>query len=353
MSKKIIFFNSNQAWGGGEKWHFNMACALKKRGHNCVLITNKNSELALKAKKEGLELIQIKVSNLSFLNLFKIVRLYLIFKKLNADNVFMNLPSDVKLCSPIAKIAGIKKVIYRRGMPKNLKKNIINKFVFRFVDIFIANSNEIRKTIIKNLPELDEKTQIIFNGVKPKESSSLNTTMMNSPFILGNLGRLVEQKGQKQIIEIANELKLQNFPFKIKIAGKGPLSDELSKLIKHKNLEQEVELVGHVDPDSFFKSIDLFIFTSHFEGSANALIESLQYSIPAIAWDISSNPEVIENNYNGILISPFDTKSFARKIIEVLSNKNQYLNFQKEAQNTINSKFNYDSKVDEIEALIC
>ena len=351
--KRIAFFNSNKAWGGGEKWHFNMAMALKKQGHHCFLITNIESELAVKAKEAGFDVIEISVGNLSFLNPFKWFKLKKIFNEIKVQNVFMNLPSDVKLCAPIAKVAGVEKTIYRRGMPKDLKNNFINRFVFKRVDTFIANSMEIKRTITKNLPELDNKTQIIFNGVHPLEHEIDKNKELSSPLILGNLGRLVEQKGQAQLIDIALELIEKRMHFEIHIAGKGPLQSELEKKIRGNNLGDYVKLLGHVKPEEFFNTLDIFVFTSHFEGSANALIESLQYNIPAIAWDISSNPEVIEDGVNGYLIKPFQVEDFAEKIVKLSEDKEKYQQLKEKAQLTIETKFNYSHKIQEVVNLLC
>ena len=47
---KICFVNTNKAWGGGEKWHYEMAIKLSKLGHSVTVVTNTESELAQKLK---------------------------------------------------------------------------------------------------------------------------------------------------------------------------------------------------------------------------------------------------------------------------------------------------------------
>ena len=55
----ICLINTNKAWGGGEKWHFEMALNLKRLGHKITVITHEKSELQ---KKLQLESISTKVS---------------------------------------------------------------------------------------------------------------------------------------------------------------------------------------------------------------------------------------------------------------------------------------------------
>jgi glycosyltransferase involved in cell wall biosynthesis len=347
--KTVVFYNSNKVWGGGEKWHFNMALALKNKGYKAFLITNPNSELEIKAKEAGIPTYPLPTSNLSFINPLKRIKLKLLLKKLNPQAVLMNLPSDVKICAPIAKSIGVKKVIYRRGMPHPIRNTKMNRYFYSHVDTIIANSEEIKRTVTKYIESLVEKTQIIYNGVIPQEHQPRT---ISSPVRLGNLGRLVEQKGQHHLIAVAEELKNQNIAFKLDIAGKGPLSEELREQINSKGLQEHINLVGHVNPSDFFHSLDLFVFTSHFEGSANALIESLQYGVPALAFNTSSNPEVLENDISGYLIEPFNELEMANKIIELIQSPEKYKAFQKNAIETIRTKFDYHEKIKQIESLI-
>jgi len=347
--KTIVFFNTNEAWGGGEKWHLNMAISLKANSFKVIIICLPNSELAKMAKENDIDFIPISLTNLSFLNPVKILQVRSLLKKVNPFGIFMNLPRDVKICAPLAKSLGIAKVFYRRGMPHPLKNNLVNKFVFKNIDLFIANSEEIKKSIIQNCPELEEKTKIIYNGVIPKENIPKH---MNEKLILGNIGRLVEQKGQRDLLKVAKTLKVMNFPFHLYIAGTGPMKEELEQTIKRYGLKDHVELLGHRPANEVFEMIDLFIFTSHFEGSANALIEALQYQKPVVAFDISSNPEVVENGREGILIPPFDCEKMALAITELSIQPELCESFRNNAKAKINSKFNYKNKIQEVIELI-
>lgn len=347
--KSIVFFNTNQAWGGGEKWHLNMAISLKAQNFKVTVICQEDGELAKHAKANELNFIPLKLGNLSFLNPFKILQVKKILTEIKAECIFLNLPRDVKICAPIAKILKIDKIIYRRGMPHPLKNNWLNRFLFKRVDYFIANSLEIKRSIIKNFPQLESKVKVIYNGVIPKVMPS---HPRQDILILGNIGRLVEQKGHKDLIQVAAILKQKNFPFKLYIAGTGPLQDELEQKIKQLQLNEQVELLGHRPAEEVFGLIDFFIFTSHFEGSANALIEALLYQKPIIAYNISSNPEVVENGHEGILIPAFDIEKMANAVMELSIQKNLCESFQKNAKAKIETKFNYQNKVKEVIELV-
>ena len=114
---RICLFNSNKAWGGGEKWYLSTALMLQKRKYNVHLLAEKKCELFMRAQKSGIPVTGVKVSNLSFLNPVKIISLAYLLKQLRAEVIILNLSSDVKLAGIAARLAGVKKIIYRRGLP--------------------------------------------------------------------------------------------------------------------------------------------------------------------------------------------------------------------------------------------
>src|SRR5690606_21495338 len=142
----------------------------------------------------------------------------------------------------------------------------------------------------------------------------------NDEVILGNAGRLTEQKGQQYLIDMAEILKNEGIKFKLLIAGSGELKEHLLNKISEKDLTEEVQLLGHVeDMTAFFNSIDIFVFSSLYEGSANTLIEALEHKIPTVAFDISSNPEIIINGQTGILTAPKDPEAMAEAVVRLIN----------------------------------
>ena len=109
---RICFMNSNMVWGGGEKWHYEAACHFRDLGFSVMVITNKESELYYKLEdQKGILLESARISNLSFLNPFKIFHLRNLLIKHDISTVFLGLSIDVKLGGLAAKFAGIRSII--------------------------------------------------------------------------------------------------------------------------------------------------------------------------------------------------------------------------------------------------
>ena len=145
---KICFFNSVKTWGGGEKWHSDIAQAFSQEKHDVCVVSSKNSELLNRARARGIKVKSFSIGNMSFLNPLKIISLYLFFKREKFDVLIMNLSKDLKIAAPVAKLAKISKIVYRRGKIKiiyngidtkvSIKKNKEKKFFFKKRCIFVA-----------------------------------------------------------------------------------------------------------------------------------------------------------------------------------------------------------------------
>jgi len=60
-NKTICFFNSTKAWGGGEKWHYDISVRLYKKGYSTLIVTNKKSVLYSRIILTGQKVYNIKI----------------------------------------------------------------------------------------------------------------------------------------------------------------------------------------------------------------------------------------------------------------------------------------------------
>jgi len=355
--KNVCFFDSVQFWGGGEKLHLEYALEFKKKDYKVIIIAKKNSSLYEKSIANGLDVFKLTVRNLTFLNLFKIIELIVFYKKNKIDTVIFSASHDLKLGSISAKLAGVKKIVYLRGLAAPIKFSWINYVLFKYIlTHIIANSEATKGCILQNLGKYieTEKVKTIYHGINTTENNSNNKiaeiTDKGKGIILGNAGRLTQQKGQKYLIEIANELKERKLDFTLFLAGTGELLEELEYLIEKNNLQKEVVLLGFVeDMDSFMNSIDIFLLTSIWEGFGYVLVEAMLKSKPIVAFDISSNPEIVTNNETGFLIEYPDLEMFVQKTQLLIEDRNIRIKLGENGLETVLSRFNLRERITEFE----
>jgi len=360
MTKKICFFNSSKTWGGGEKWHLDIAVRLKAKGYKVTAFAYGEGELAKRLIDRGIKVHKIKISNLTFLNIFKVSRISRILKNENINTIILNLSSDMKAGGIAARKAKVEKIIYRRGSAIPVRNTTLNRHLFRnVITHIIANSGETKNTILQNNPGLfpEEKIKVIYNGIDIEKFDSQKSTAFDIPdrkgIILGNAGRMVEQKAQKYLIEIARELKNRKIPFKLLIAGQGRLFNELKDHTKNHGVEQDVVFSGFVeDIKGFMSSIDIFLLTSLWEGFGYAIVEAMAMRKPVIAFNVSSNPEIITDGETGFLVNDLDIRKFAEKIEILYKNKDQRTVMGEKGRKKVEDMFSITKTIEEVENVI-
>lgn len=361
--KNICFINTVKFWGGGEKFYLDYATGLQNKGYKVFLICNQKSILGKRAERNNIPTYYMNnVGNLSFLNPLKLYKLIRFFKNNKIDIVIFSASRDFKLGGLSSYLAKVGKRIYRRGLAIPINNNFLNRFLLQKCITHInANSEETKRTILKNLSGglSPDKIKVIYNGIKsiPENGQGLREMEIiqekGKGVILGNAGRLVEQKGQIYLIEIARKLRNRNLPFTIFIAGAGSLRQRLEEEISRYNLENDVILLGFVDDIvGFMKSIDIFLLTSEWEGFGYVLVEAMQCSKPVVAFDITSNPEIVVNNISGYLVEYPDLDEFTEKVLRLAENPTIRMSMGKAGRHKSLEKFQFEKTFKQFEDYI-
>ena len=140
--------------------------------------------------------------------------------------------------------------------------------------------------------------------------------------IVLSIGRLCSWKGFETLIDIIPDLLKENPDFKLIIVGEGEERKSLEEKIKKLGLESNVELTGriiHKNIPLYFKSAEMFILNSEYEGLPHVVLEAMQTGVPIIVSNRGGNPEVVENNFNGFLVE-YNNKEQIKKAIMNLHN---------------------------------
>jgi glycosyltransferase involved in cell wall biosynthesis len=328
--KCICFFNSNKAWGGGEKWHFENALLARDKGYKVCVVANRESALADRLKGQpGIELLRIAIGNLSFLNPITLLRLNRFYRTQSVEAVIMALPSDMKAGGIAAKFAGVRDIIYRRGIAVPVRNGVLNRLLFKHaITKLIVNSDETKNCVLAHNAGMIEPSRIhlVHCGFDVAAFDALpgQPLVERRPgeILIGNAGRLTPQKGQMLLVDMAAELKQQSIPFRILIAGIGEIEAELKAYARERGVEDVVEFLGFVaDMKSFHQTIDIFALTSLWEGFCYVQVEAMVLKRPVVAWNVSSIPEVVIDGETGYLCPVQDTKAFAARLLTLMQDE--------------------------------
>ncbi|MCQ2601580.1 MAG: glycosyltransferase, partial [Treponema sp.] len=101
-------------------------------------------------------------------------------------------------------------------------------------------------------------------------------------FIVGHVGRFVDQKNHNFLIDIFVEILKLRKNAKLLLVGEGPLQDTIKEKCKPLKIEDKVFFTGvRTDVPEIMSGMDVFLFPSKFEGLSVSLIEA-QIVVPFV-----------------------------------------------------------------------
>ena len=179
-------------------------------------------------------------------------------------------------------------------------------------DGVICVSDYIRRITASEAPAMADKLHVVLNGVNTETFKPPATPPANTEPVVMFVGRMIEEKGARILIEAAKHALLENIPFKLKIVGsqgftdQSPLSHYEQELRRQAQpLGEKIEFLPFVPRDKIvdlYQSADIFCVPSVWEEPLGLTVsEAMACGLPVIASRRGGIPE-----QGGIAVEYFD-----------------------------------------------
>lgn len=197
----------------------------------------------------------------------------------------------------------------------------IEKFVFNTVSLVIAGNfgakERVRGQGFKERVEVLPQFGVDTEHFRPLDVSDLRVELGLSGFVVGFVGRLVEEKGIKTLLEA-----VAKFPNDVKL-----LLVSSNPKPPAEKVDDRVKIVGgipHQDLPRYMNLMDVFVLPSETtktwkEQFGRVLIEAMACKIPVIGSSSGAIPEVI--NDAGLIFEEKNAAALASKIENLRSNE--------------------------------
>lgn len=182
---------------------------------------------------------------------------------------------------------------------------------------------------------------VLPNCIDLSKASKFKRKVPTSIIELGYLGRIAETKGMTELLEACKELKRQNVPFRLHIAGKEEIEGQYLSAFEETlggNFVFEGVVSGESKTD-FLKKIDTFVLPSYFEGLPMSLLEAMSFGSVPITTMVGSIPSIVEDGQNGIAIPSHSEAPLVEAINQLLGDYSKRQALSTRAQHTIFSRF--------------
>ncbi|MEO1594051.1 MAG: glycosyltransferase [Pseudomonadota bacterium] len=149
-----------------------------------------------------------------------------------------------------------------------------------------------------------DKVSVLRNGVDLEFFRPLPSTTVETPAreqILLSVGYLIERKRHHLAIDALAELP----GCRLRIAGTGPLRQELEARARRLGVVDRVEFLGRQSQEqlvALYNQADCMLLMSSREGMANVILESLACGTPVVATNVGGADEVLSAPVAGQLV---------------------------------------------------
>lgn len=182
---------------------------------------------------------------------------------------------------------------------------------------------------------------VLPNCIDLSEASKFKRQVPTLSMELGYLGRIAETKGMAELLEACKELKRQEIPFRLHLAGNEEIEGQYL-LSFEETLGDNFVYEGVVSGErkaSFLKKIDTFVLPSYFEGLPMSLLEAMSFGSVPITTMVGSIPSIVEDGQNGIAIPSHSEAAIVEAVKQLLGDYSKRLALSAKAQQAIFSRF--------------
>ncbi len=330
MKTSLYVFSPYSGIGGGDTTLIRFLKSINLKKYNVTIFTLEK----VKKISKKIKIIKLAASStlMSFIQIKKIILDDNSLKKIFFSmQYFVNVPAIFFL----SKIKNLKMIIYEINHPDQLKYsentiqffknkilNFLVKKIYHKADIVSSNSKELSKDLSALI---NKKVEIIYNPCFFKIKKR-NKDIKNSKITILNIARFERQKDHLTLLKAINHSKVKN-NIRLNLVGYGTREKLIKDYINKNNIDCKIYKSKKLS--SFYRSSDLFILTSLYEGLPTVMVEAASHCMPIITSQFKSGSSEILNNGKFGFVFPVKDFRALSKIIENFY-KNPKIFFKKE-----------------------
>jgi glycosyltransferase involved in cell wall biosynthesis len=265
-------------------------------------------------------------------------RIYAFLKKERFDVVHTHSSKAGFLGRLAARMAGVPAIVHTPhnfafDRPRRMTWSIaffglLEKFAGFFCDRVFAVCRDEQELAVSLGVLPAEKITLISNSIDaPRLDQGVNSETKRTELgirqgerLIVSVGRLAAQKSPKDFVRAA-DIVLHKMPdARFLFLGDGPLFKEIDRLIRKKNLESRVKILGwRNDTAEVIAASDIFVLSSLWEVLPNySLLDAMGLGKPVVITATSGSGDMVKNGFNGYVVPVADPEAMAEAILKLL-----------------------------------
>lgn len=351
--------------GGIERYTYNLAKEFKKKGYQTILVTTKyEPSLQTQETLEDIEIFRLPIYAM-FSSRYPIIKKNKEYREIlckleqkNINSIILNTRFQLTslVGAKFAKKHAIPCCILEHGTSHF---TVYNRILDFFGHIYEHLLTKKMKTLVSDFygvskaccdwlkhyhieakgvfyNAIDVKEDELYKHISKREKSHDKITILFA-------GRLLQDKGILLLLEAYAILKKKYDNIELKIAGEGPLEEEIRK-------QKDVMLLGkleHEDMMKCYKKADIFTNPSYSEGMPTAILEAGLMKCAVVATPVGGTKEIMEDNENGLFCDT-TVESIVEALEKVITNEELREKLAKNLYNKVKETFSWEKTASKV-----
>ncbi|PKN78245.1 MAG: lipopolysaccharide heptosyltransferase II [Candidatus Cloacimonetes bacterium HGW-Cloacimonetes-1] len=329
---KVLHIDTEMGWRGGQQQAVYLYEAMLSAGDHCTFVCRPGSKLSQYFRQKSLPYKEIDFRGewdafAGFrLSLFARRHHYKILHLHSGHALSWGLWAKLFQRSLI--------LIAARRVDFGIRKNWFSRWKYRttLLNQIVAISDNIKNVLLQDgIPE--SKIVTIHSGVDlDRHRSSSHAAEVRSQWnipvtatVVGTIAAFVGHKDYPTLINAA-ALAISDNPLLYFMAiGDGEQRPQIEALIDKLGIRDRFILCGfQTDVGSFLDAFDIYVMASKLEGLGTSVIDALAVGLPVIGTRAGGIPEMIEHEYNGLLVESQNPPQLAAAIVRLATDEDLY-----------------------------
>lgn len=303
--KKVLFIITKSNWGGAQRYVYDLATSISKKGYRTAVALGGTGELERKLREAGIRIfplhsVQRDLSVGSdiggFLFMYKTIRSY------RPDIVHLNSSKAGGLGALGACLSGVRRIVFTaHGWPFMEHRNLLwrlfallGSWATALLSHAVITVSRRDLELGKRMPFCRAKMHLVYNGIDLHmafgSGDVIRRAFSQGARITGTVGELTHNKNQVALVEQARS----DPDVCIAIVGEGEERAALEEKTKRYGLQDRVKLFGFLPASEVLRGFDAFALPSFKEGLPYAILEAKAAGLPIVANRVGGVGEILD-----------------------------------------------------------
>lgn len=343
--KNILIIVRTMGLGGTENVVLQL-CDILKQDVDKVVVCSGGGVHEKELKKRGIK--HYKIPDISSRSIKDIVKIIYRIRYILREEEITIIHSHHRMAAFYAELVAGKSIIKIANVHNTFSdKKYLTRIAYKNTKL-IAVGEMVKRNLMEYFQINARQINVIHNAVKDFDNKvciikEIQEEKENGNVLIGNIGRLSEQKGMSYFLDAVAMVNKIHPKVKFFIIGEGEEKNRLEEQTIRLKINDIVYFLGYrSDIQNLMSQLDFIVLSSLWEGLPLTPIEAYSVGKTVIGTAVDGTVEIIRDGIDGCLIEPRNAQAIAGKINYLIEHPEFRKEMEKEARKRYEAEFSFE-----------